>query len=342
MERAKKRAKREGAAPFVLGLDGKGDIPWKRLKEVYQKYQVVLCRNCVDTAAFDLSVLKGVYDNAPTHIKQSFCIENGGDNSAALRESKGSLPLDTGGTWYSSFIVQKDRSSLRRVYEAVPLPSLEGLHHSDVVWFFCGKNSQEKDLTGRPEHTDSVTHDGTWHLQTSGTKVWQIRPTDELLNREETEGITNKTRFTLECNEGDVLLVNTRVWWHQTRIPCTNAAKDQVSVSYARDIWLTPPEEGADELTDMTNVDGLYAPHNIRAGNVVLTEDDMPDCELPRTENPNCKVVMVGGKGALVALRDIATGEFFSICQSSEEDESAGESETEHEEGANELNNESN
>lgn len=42
-------------------------------------------------------------------------------------------------------------------------------------------------LTGRGEHTDSVSHSATWHLQVAGTKVWTIRPTEELMSTEELE-----------------------------------------------------------------------------------------------------------------------------------------------------------
>ena len=34
-------------------------------------------------------------------------------------------------------------------------------------------------LRGRPEHTDSVDHDGTWHVQLQGRKTWFVRPLGE-------------------------------------------------------------------------------------------------------------------------------------------------------------------
>lgn len=35
-----------------------------------------------------------------------------------------------------------------------------------------GEKQQGEPLAGRPEHVDDVTHDGTWHVQVSGTKTW--------------------------------------------------------------------------------------------------------------------------------------------------------------------------
>ncbi len=32
----------------------------------------------------------------------------------------------------------------------------------------------------------------------------------------------------------------------------------------------------------MTNIDGLYAPRALCKGEIILTEDEMPDAELPR------------------------------------------------------------
>ena len=52
----------------------------------------------------------------------------------------------------------------------------------------------------------------------------------------------------------------------------------------------------------------------IKAGNVVLTEDDMPDCELPRSNDPNCAVTMLdNGQGALIAIKNI---DILGLCSS--------------------------
>lgn len=40
----------------------------------------------------------------------------------------------------------------------------------------------------------------------------------------------------------------------------------------------------------MCNVDGLFAKSAIKEGSVVMTEHEMPDCELAVSETPNCEV----------------------------------------------------
>ncbi len=44
-------------------------------------------------------------------------------------------------------------------------------------------------------------------------------------------------------------------------------------------------EEDEDE-EEFVNVDGLYAARNVRKGQVVLRESELPDCSLPRTYAP--------------------------------------------------------
>ena len=213
-------------------------------------------------------------------------------------------------------------------------------------------------LQGRPEHTDSISHDGTWHYQLSGTKRWILRPTKQLLTqikeqnqKEEDDGndddnnnnndddndIENPpSSITIDCHEGDVLIVNTRLWFHQTFLP----SQIEPSVSYARDFWIDPTrkhggglkndisengdndDEEDEDGGNMTNMDGLYATDDIEQGTVIFTEKTMPDCELHRSKtNPNCEVVeLEDGTQAVVSARKIACGEFFCIAESSDEE----------------------
>lgn len=98
----------------------------------------------------------------------------------------------------------------------------------------------------------------------------------------------NRVRCRIECQQGDLLFVNTRLWWHATQLPETLTFPDGLSISYARD-FVCPSLElpgnnrnNADiEETRMTNVDGVYASRNVRRGDIVLTEDELPNCALP-------------------------------------------------------------
>ena len=285
---------------------------------------------------------------------------------------------------YSSFIVQHDKDAMDDVLNSIPmihLPiaknsdtnkcensnSIMRMKYSPCIWFFYGRNDtlsssssssspQTIPLAGRPEHTDSISHHGTWHYQLSGIKEWHIRPTDELINQmSENVSDVNKDcdkdesrRITISCKEGDVLLINTRLWWHSTIIPeqpIDDMKRSVPSVSYARDIYLSwdnnnnnNNNDDDDDITNdiikndsndnMTNLDGLYASNDIEAGTIIFTEEDMPDCELHRTnENPNCEVVEIeneNGKGsisAVVSCRDIKAGEFFCLLESDDEDD---------------------
>jgi hypothetical protein len=155
-------------------------------------------------------------------------------------------------------------------------------------------------ISGRPEHTDKVQHSGTWHVQLSGTKTWYIRPLKSAKvwnNRPPVlegkngswQGATAGVRLKVCVEFGDLFVINTRVWWHQTKIDPqypsllptssttsptkesrrtkkrktknkesieknTNAAKTispGLSISYARDFYLP----GNNPASDTTEVD---------------------------------------------------------------------------------------
>ena len=95
-------------------------------------------------------------------------------------------------------------------------------------------------------------------------------------------------------------------------------------------------EEEEDQANDAiaTNIDGVYATAQLSAGDVALFESELPDCALPRSSEPNCSVVydfQGGDEAALVALKDIAVGECFTVAPSSDE-EDLGDEEDEEEE----------
>ena len=80
-------------------------------------------------------------------------------------------------------------------------------------------------------------------------------------------------------------------------------------------------------LFDVRKLDGNHLSikqDHIPAGTVVLTEDELPDCELPTSDDPTCMVAETDeGVPALVACRDIKPGEWFSIGEDSSEDDDA-------------------
>jgi hypothetical protein len=262
---------------------------------------------------------------------------------------------------YCSFLVRQEQN-LTRLSNTLPVRSLHDgtfctssstrndsstsscrccrcWHYEPCLWIFFGRNpslmkgekKKERDLQGRPEHTDSISHDGTWHYQLSGTKRWLLRPTRLLWNQLQARGEHASeepptTPTVVECLQGDVLIVNTRLWHHQTCLP----PQPQPSVSYARDFWIgrcstetADPERSDSKGTGMTNVEVLYATDDISEGTILFREAEMPDCELHRSStNPNCEVVMMDdGTPAVVSIRRILAGEFFCVEESSDEDD---------------------
>jgi len=311
--------------------------------------------------------------------KDTWCVENAGeiDSMSAfkgtknksinpyyfLRSHKRKLRKRPKRRGYCSFIVQNE-VSMKNLIERLPtveLPispnTLKGesdavgsmkMRHGPCIWFFFGRNDG-KDLTGRPEHTDSVSHDGTWHYQMSGKKVWHLRPTEELLRMAKEEGCQELLQLEkgsggkgvmLECVAGDVLVVNTRLWWHHTVIPQQKACgevESVPSVSYARDFYILPNlareklQKGHKEI--MTNIDGIYAPRDIEQNTSIFTEEEMPDGEMHRSADPNCEVIiMETGLGAIVAKRFIKAGEFLSVVDSDEDDMTGDDEEMDYDE----------
>ena len=209
-------------------------------------------------------------------------------------------------------------------------------------------------LAGRGEHTDHVACSGTWHHQLSGRKTWYLRPFDRApawrddpppdvatasnATRDEDEDERGaRRRLVVEVEEGDVLLLDTSAWWHETALP----SSPTMSASLAREFFLAEDHGGAAGAKDaakraeaFTNVDGLYAPRAMAAGDIVCTEKDFEDGgpRVGRSEDPNCAVAEIddgddegdeggGGTMALVALRDIAAGEFLTVEPSDDDDE---------------------
>lgn len=204
---------------------------------------------------------------------------------------------------YCSFIVQHDAEILKEMLVRLPMSDLpldaRKIRYGPGLWVFFGLNNENQEdgkiLQGRGEHTDSVSHDGTWHYQLSGRKDWFIRPTNEMLQilertsrneliekwKTEERSMTDKkdrTRLCIQCRENDVLLLNTRLWWHETQLP----PYPEPSVSYARDIYFEKQDVTTDENNkeEMTNIDGLYAAEDIEAGTIIFRESEMPDCEV--------------------------------------------------------------
>ena len=240
---------------------------------------------------------------------------------------------------YCSFVVQHSKEVYTDTLSTLPFQEFDttSIQYETALWFFFGRNPIGNiNMDGRPEHTDAISHSGTWHYQLSGCKRWLVRPTTELMNQLDCLDVNTTSSFDVKCNQGDVLMINTRLWFHQTIIPPQRIP----SVSYARDFRIidkgTRPfiaKQSIDDNCTMTNVDGVYATSDISQGTIIFTEADMPDCELHRSStDPNCEVVEIeDGTSAVVASRPIVSGEFFCVPESSDDDDDSEEAESETE-----------
>ena len=296
--------------------------------------------------------LSGIFEKLKYSDKDSFCIENETaksfkDDEKTSGNSFMKEKAEDNRVGYCSFMVQNDEEALSGLLDKLPVKdpikaasddSSEPWGYEPCLWIFFGRNHSNKDLDGRPEHTDQISHDGTWHFQLSGTKRWLLRPTPQLLRSWRASGVEDKEatddkdeneiepkQMTIDCRQGDVLIVNTRLWRHQTILP----PQTEPSVSYARDFWIDPNKKKSDSSDAaagaMTNVDGLYAMDDIEQDTVIFRENEMPECELHRSADAakaNCKVVRLeAGVHAVVSSKFIQAGEFFCLPESDDEEE---------------------
>jgi hypothetical protein len=313
------------------------------------------------------SLLAGLHSLVQGSSLPSWTVENDANNASANNASASPAPspasfLDPSlpQRGYCSWIIQgSSAADMLPSFLKLPLPAQlptdgqlplepsdrDKLTQTEPVWVFVGRfdephsdephsSSSPPPLVGRPEHTDSVSHDFTWHAQMAGAKTWHIRPTDELLQscpaaKEHEAGLEVTVRA------GDLLLIDTRLWWHRTTMDTAGAAECPLSVSYARDVFVEKQRGVCVPCEpEFTNVDGMYAPHDIGEGEIIFTEKDLPDGEMQRSAKPNCEVVEVeeeegcggeesegeGGNMAVVAIRDIKEGEFLTIADSDDEE----------------------
>ena len=259
---------------------------------------------------------------------------------------------ETPSSFYVSTIVHRqDQNAYQALQELLPnLDVFSDLHDENNVgsggtWIFMGhhgssssenKKKRKRDMLGRAEHVDEVIHSGTYHVQLAGSKKWSIRPHPTLYDGDEEmlqpsilstlpgaeqSETTQSWRLGIDVQEGDVFVLNTKIWYHYTEIPAGTGGG--WSISIANDFYLPLP-----------------CPRDVKEGEVIFDdEEDIPE-DIPRSSNPNCLLGEIDmeeeGEGSsseeeegdnrkivLIALKDIAEGDRLSIA----EDKDAGEAE---------------
>jgi U3 small nucleolar RNA-associated protein 6 len=302
-----------------------------KVMQLYSKCQVLHVKNeiarssasTISPTKFCWKDIGPLFDQLNEEDQATFCIEKAADVSKEMPQAEtflSSCIANAKDRAYCSFLLQKSKELYSATIQKLPFQEFPhiGWVYEPTVWFFFGRNLiGSTNLDGRPEHTDSVSHDGTWHYQLSGSKRWFIRPTSELLNQLQLPNLSTSLEWCVDCQEGDILIINTRLWLHRTMIP----PQRMPSVSYARDFRFGDALVHGTSCT-MTNVDGLYATEDISKGTIIFTETGMPDCELHRSSiDPNCEVVSLeDGTSAVMSIRLIKAGEFFCVPESSDEE----------------------
>ena len=238
-----------------------------QLAELYKQHSASIQKTFgVENGPSDFTPQQMVESTMSVGAEPSKTGENG-DVVASLRAVKKMSPQ----RWYASYLVQKDKA-YEHLASMIPLKEPKVLlelktHHTPCIWVFVCRNiagtesGKVSPLRGRAEHIDAVQHSGTWHLQVSGTKTWRIRPNHTGSWTQARVGSTqegnhmspslvastNTTQnggkpeppmhLEVVVKAGDVFVINTRLWFHQTHINDTASARQQVSFSYARDFY---------------------------------------------------------------------------------------------------------
>ena len=345
------------------------------LLSTYQKHMILVIRNYTVPPTNAFSKLSKAFQNAtPTGrqaVQSSFATESttkerltpssvfGNNNQSNINSS----------SWYCSFVAQGCPFLLQQVLQVIPTDTtttttneasfpqfLKGHRQGNAAWVFVGKRSTSESFAGRSEHVDRILHDGTYHLQCAGQKIWSIRPDWKF--RKESQPPTNKQELPsnsawrtedggieIVCNPGDLILVNTKMWAHRTTIPKVEEEDNHsnMSISIARDFYLTKENGGKDEKKrphdkshdtsnnfEMGNVDTLFSTRSIKKGEVVFNEAEFAVVASSGTglamcspNDANVDVVRLESSGevVIIALRDIQVDEIIMLADPNYQEE---------------------
>ena len=310
--------------------------------QIYRRDQLLWLRLPPEAQGkpFELAALRSLYGAHSQFVSSSWCVENQMDFDESQLTPQRVLGTNRlpSGPFYVSSILQGDPSAMECFYGMVPFQepqALSGVVHDDGVWLFLGVNAKAKrqmetppPIAGRTEHKDDVSHSGTWHMQLMGTKTWFVRPVLDTAQWQEAGSLEapslenspcarlsadGERRISIQIQRGDVIFVNTRLWWHQTVIEAQQNPSG-LSMSYARDFYL-PGKEREREIAPKSNVDGVYALRSVPKGGVVLESSEIPDCDFHVSEDdPNVEFGQdENANEVLIALRDVVQGEILTM-----------------------------
>lgn len=274
--------------------------------------------------------------------------EGGTSSSSCSPKPEQFLSSNQGPQGYCSFIFQ-DEDAITKVSQLLKdyptkLPIITednngskdtgSITTADPFWIFVGRHSCHKGKTtenrkGSSEHTDDIQHDGTFHYQFSGAKIWKIRPTQEMLQRCKKRVPSmriSEEPITIVVQTGDILVLNTCLWWHATELP----PSDVESISFARDIYLRNEQDSSCDSSSSSTTseamnfqEGAWAVGFLEKGTLLYMESEEPPsimARAPTKSEANCQIIELhdpekheGCRWAIEALRDIQESEFFVL-----------------------------
>jgi hypothetical protein len=152
-------------------------------------------------------------------------------------------------------------------------------------------------------------------------------------------------RLRIRVGAGEMLFINTRLWWHRTEIEEQTGGPKGLSISYARDFYLDSSEDDEDEDEDgdgqndedeagEADASGalkanapdtldprMRAKQDTAAGGTLLRGEEIPE-GLPCSVEANCEIFEEGEQAerVLVALRAVCVGEALTIAAREDEE----------------------
>jgi len=266
--------------------------------QLYRRYGLLIVKGALRHSSMpSFTSLRCTFKHFQKVVAKTWWVENAQGRKLTPKQVLGCKSIRNG-SYYCSFIMQGSKKGLNGLLSSLPFGSGDpdvldavpgGVVHEECAWVFFGQNENKKrPLFGRAEHTDSVEHAGTWHIQCSGTKTWFVRPLDDLqlwsaagCSRPQIGTPADpdgQRRLEVRCEQGDLLIISTRLWWHQTQIPFSSSP----SLSIARDFrWATDntvagrhaaSKAASKDDLEMTNVDVPFAPEHMDEGTRILEE----------------------------------------------------------------------
>ena len=207
--------------------------------DAYCRHQLLLLEHATPNRCC-LAHLQTLHRRHPEAVVEGWTAEHDQRyGQAKLTPEKALGPAAHGEAWYASIILRRGQApdAFADVLSATPHPHalLDALGSAEEhLWLFFGRNASGTPMTGRPEHHDDVQCDGTHHLQLAGTKTWRLRPVSSIAAWAPRNPPRCPERLEVTVAAGSMLLLNTRLWFHETALP-PQPGPEALSLSIARD-----------------------------------------------------------------------------------------------------------